>query len=76
MQKHPDLIELHIYKKFPVWRVIFIDDNVAITHFFPSGQQGPDSPQIILERNNNSLFEPIYKEFKEIWDYDSKKVNT
>ena len=72
--KYPSLIELRVYSEFPIWRVVFIDEKIAIMNYFPSGKQGPESPQFILKKGEDSLFDPIYKEFLEVWNYRSKRV--
>ena len=72
--KYPNNIELHIYSEFPIWRIMFVDESLAIAHYFPSGKQGPESPQLIIDKRENSLFEPLYKEFNEIWSNRSKRI--
>lgn len=74
-RQYPGLIEVRTYTEFPIWRVIFVDEQLAIVNYFPSGKQGPESPQIVLHRKGDSFFEPLYKEFCEMWEYRSKRFN-
>lgn len=74
INKYPNNIELHIYSEFPIWRIMFIDESSAIVHYFPSGKQGPESPQLIVDKRENSLFEPLFKEFNEIWNNRSRRI--
>ena len=73
-QKFPELAELRVFTDFPIWRVTFVDDKIAVVNYFPTGRQGPESPQIVLRKHSDSLFEPIYKEFLEVWNNRSRKL--
>lgn len=73
-RRFPQLIEVRVYSEFPIWRVIFVDDQMAIVNYFPSGKQGPDSTQLVLERGRDSLYEALHKEFAEVWEHRSTRV--
>jgi len=73
-EKHSKLIEVRVYSEFPVWRLTIIDEKRAIVHFFPSQKQGPESPQLDLLKGEGSYFEPLFKEFCEIWEHRSRGV--
>ena len=61
-------IQVRLYDQFPIWRMYILDNKRIYLHYFLSEKQGPQSPLLILESNEEALFWPFYLEFIELWD--------
>lgn len=63
-----DRISAKTYDAVPVWRTIFIDDNIGYITYYPHGHRGKYCPVMVVENRDISVFEPLHDYCKFLWD--------
>ena len=61
-------IAIKTYKSPPLWRALFMDRRTAYVNYYPKGLSGRDTPVMVIENDNASLFHPLHGYFNELWE--------
>ncbi len=60
------------YDAAPVWRAIFVDDQVAYVSYYPHGYRGKHSPLFVVDNTEVSVYDPLHDYFNSLWQNDGQ----
>jgi hypothetical protein len=64
-------IEVRLYDRLPIWRMVFIDEKTLYLNQFLTGKKGTDSPQIRIEKGSD---DSLYLSFRRTFEYEWEKA--
>lgn len=68
-------IEVRTYDFLPIWRLIFMNNDLLYVTYFFKGRQGIQSPLLKLKDDQfDNLYRAFKFQFEEVWSYQSKSV--
>lgn len=74
----PTQLKIRFYDAMPIWRALYIDNNRLHLHYFLDAKQGPESPLILVERGQDSIYWAYRSAFEYAWSIarDHNVLNT
>lgn len=68
-------IEVKTYDFLPIWRLIFMNNDLLYVTYFFKGRQGIESPLLKLRDDQyDNLYRAFKFQFEEVWSYQSKNA--
>ncbi len=62
-------LEIRLYKQYPVWRFMIIDNKIAYIGYYPKDKRGYEGPMFIHNsEESGSLFYPMNQYFDMLWE--------
>jgi hypothetical protein len=62
-------LEIRLYKQYPVWRFMIIDNKIAYIGYYPKDKRGYEGPMFIHNsEESGSLFYPMNQYFDKLWE--------
>ena len=64
----PDRVRIRTYNAPPTWRTFFLDNRTAYVNYYALEHGGRDTPVMVIENHQNSLFHPLHRHFNQCWE--------
>ena len=65
---HDINVQIKLYKEYPVWRMIIVDENRAHVGYYPPGKRGYEGPLFLFDADARAgLFYPVNRQFDVLW---------
>jgi hypothetical protein len=62
-----DRLTFETYDVPPLWRALFSDETVAYVNYYTRGHGGRDTPLMVIDNRDASLFHPLKSHFEYLW---------
>jgi hypothetical protein len=67
MEAGGDRLTIKTYDEPPLWRALFCDETLAYVNYYPRGHSGRETPVMVIDNRDASLFHPLKSHFEYLW---------
>jgi hypothetical protein len=74
-QQHTLNLQVRLYKDYPIWRMLIVDNKIAYVGYYPPNKRGYEGPMFVFRKDDKeSLFYPMNQYFDWVWNKSDESL--